>query len=143
MEPLEFSSMTSRQVVDEWLDYDASVKHYAEMRDRTSMELRQRMVTDEATKVLHPGAKVTLETKPVFNQSVLRGLLEFLTEEELIELGAFTPETSEQVVTPEKWNMTKVNALRSLGKDIAEVVHRARTELPATVKIVRIKEKPE
>jgi hypothetical protein len=137
---LDFSSMSNEKVVDAWLSYNTDAKELLDKRDRTLAEIRLRMTTDEATKMLHPMAKVELVTKPVFNLSVLNGLREFLTEDELVAAGALKLAATTEVTSEETWNMTKVNTLASLGKDIREVIERARTETYPTVKITPVKE---
>jgi hypothetical protein len=58
----------------------------------------------------------------------------------LVAAGALKLAATTEVTSEETWNMTKVNTLASLGKDIREVIERARTETYPTVKITPVKE---
>jgi hypothetical protein len=97
-----------------------------DFQGRIGYEIQVRMEGDGATVLDHPTHDVALkEGKVEYVQSILDGILEYVSEAGVISTYALIPEHSE--VVPRKWNMTKLKPFAKRGKDIREVIERARS----------------
>jgi len=113
-----------------------------EQFDFVSQVLIKKMEEDEAKKVVTPAVSVSIDYTKSYDQDKLRELFSVneLIEQRLIDNGGYIPEQDVTVTVPQKFNMTKVNALGKEGKtnqdiiDSAEILH----ERKARLKITRI-----
>ena len=60
-----------------------------------------------------------------------------VTEQELTELEAYTPETGKFVNIPATWNMTKTNMLKKRGREYADIIEGAKVVSGTSLKVKR------
>ena len=70
-----------------------------------------------------------VSSKADVNPDILRELLEHpLIGDKIIDTGAYIPAHPKEIEVPEKWNLTKLNALKQFGGDkVGETIEKATT----------------
>ncbi len=110
-----------------------SLRQARGLMDEYDNELRKRMEAEGAQERTVGGYKLTYKQPTTTDKSRLQTLLEVIPEEELVALGAYTPEHQEPVAA--SWNMTKVKPLIRHSAEARHVIEGAQTLDPPVFKI--------
>jgi hypothetical protein len=128
--------MTTEEMVAEWINLDLAIKEQVQDLERLEYNIQLAMEQDEATEYPHPTHTVKLEEgRPTWDWGKLRGVMEYLDEDELYATGAYRREHKETITVPEKWNATKLKPFAKRGKDVRDVIEGARIPGRAQLKI--------
>ena len=124
-EQQKLEGMESRMLID----FGCTIQDEIDIKQKTykivKMILHKRMVKDNATAIHHPN----IECKGKFSATTylphqLTRLKEHFSEEELIEQG-FTPSEKRMVDFDEKWDMRKINGMKSFGDKTKAIIESA------------------
>lgn len=125
-ESSNLNSLETDVLVTRFAETQMAIEELADHRDRIGYVIQTRMEADEATVLDHPTHDVALRGGRVtYDQSILDGVLEFLGEGALVKRGALIPEHTRLVAR--QWNATKLAPFAKRGRDVREVLKRARS----------------
>lgn len=112
-------------------DIEAELIRLRDQHQRMEYEIIKRMEAEGATALTHPGYDVELKSKPEYDRTKLAGLREIVPPDELPK--GFTPEHSETVQVPEKWDLRRVLTWKKYGRDAQAILEAA--TLPGAPKL--------
>lgn len=127
--------ITKWDLVTQWVSAKAQIDALAEAIWRIEGELQARMEGEGASIYDTSTHEVELKTSTSYDQGRLTPLLELLSQEELEAAHAYEPEHEETRTVPAKWNLTHLKKFRRRGRDIAEIIERARFSGPTRLTI--------
>jgi hypothetical protein len=103
-----------------------------------SQQIIEEMDLTQATLAETTEGTVEIQRRYRYDQAAFRPLMEMMSEEDLIEHGAYKPSHTE--VVPAKWVTAKVKALTNRGREYSDIVERARYIERTTIKLTPNKE---
>ena len=133
----ELGESTNDELIEKILDEQDAYEALRRRVDAMKMTLQRRMEWDEATLYPCEAGVATLEAKTTYDYSKLIGLFELVSEQELTELEAYTPEAGKFVSVPATWNMTKTNMLKKRGREYADIIEGAKVVSGTSLKVKR------
>jgi hypothetical protein len=140
--PPSLDDMTGPELVTEVLVRELSAQEASTDLYVAQQALITRMKDNGATVLATEVGMAKLKTDYSYDQGILHGLLELVPEERLVAAGAYVAEHTVTETVPAKWNATKAKPFAEEGKEIADVIERAKTEGRTSVKIEQPKLAP-
>ena len=104
-----------------------------EVKERIEMQILQDMKETNAEQIVNDSHTVTRKEKVSYNHDWLVPLLEMLPREELIDSGAFVPESTK--IVPAKFNGTKLKTFSKRGGAIKSLIESSRVIDKTTLQI--------
>ena len=104
-----------------------------EVKERIEMQILQDMKETNAEQIVNDTHTVTRKEKVSYNHDRLVPLLEMLPREELIDSGAFVPESTK--IVPAKFNGTKLKTFSKRGGAIKSLIESSRVIDKTTLQI--------
>ena len=104
-----------------------------EVKERIEMQILQDMKETNAEQIVNDTHTVTKKEKISYNHDRLVPLLEMLPREELIDSGAFVPESTK--IVPAKFNGTKLKTFSKRGGAIKSLIESSRVIDKTTLQI--------
>ena len=104
-----------------------------EVYERVQMQILQDMKETNAEQIVNDTHTVTKKEKVSYNHDRLVPLLEMLPREELIDSGAFVPESTK--IVPAKFNGTKLKTFSKRGGAIKSLIESSRVIDKTTLQI--------
>ena len=104
-----------------------------EVYERVQMQILQDMKETNAEQIVNDTHTVTKKEKISYNHDRLVPLLEMLPREELIDSGAFVPESTK--IVPAKFNGTKLKTFSKRGGTIKSIIESSRVIDKTTLQI--------
>ena len=92
-------------------------------------ELFQRMRSRDASAIDHDNVECKLEPQEEVDRAALRGIIELEGIPQDVLAEAFTPEHTETVTVPDKWNLTKLKPLQKYNGAVTTIIDSARQQL--------------
>lgn len=109
------------------------VSRAMEVKERIEMQILQDMKETNAEQIVNDTHTVTKKEKISYNHDRLVPLLEMLPREELIDSGAFVPESTK--IVPAKFNGTKLKTFSKRGGAIKSLIESSRVIDKTTLQI--------
>jgi hypothetical protein len=103
------------------------------VKERIEMQILQDMKETNAEQIVNDTHTVTRKEKVSYNHDRLVPLLEMLPREELIDSGAFVPESTK--IVPAKFNGTKLKTFSKRGGAIKSLIESSRVIDKTTLQI--------
>lgn len=103
------------------------------VKERIEMQILQDMRENKAEQIVNDTHTVTMKEKVSYNHDRLVPLLEMLPREELIDSGAFVPESTK--IVPAKFNGTKLKTFSKRGGAIKSLIESSRVIDKTTLQI--------
>ena len=103
------------------------------VKERIEMQILQDMKETNAEQIANDTHTVTKKEKISYNHDRLVPLLEMLPREELIDSGAFVPESTK--IVPAKFNGTKLKTFSKRGGAIKSLIESSRVIDKTTLQI--------
>ena len=103
------------------------------VKERIEMQILQDMKETNAEQIVNDTHTVTKKEKISYNHDRLVPLLEMLPREELIDSGAFVPESTK--IVPAKFNGTKLKTFSKRGGAIKSLIESSRVIDKTTLQI--------
>lgn len=122
----DFETTSTAELIDLFVSHKKVVENSRDKLARIEYEIISRLRQDGATEVVAGGHTATLTTSIRYDQARLRAVMEFVSEEELVQRGAYIPAHEETV--PAAWNATKLKPFARRGREIREVIDAAKME---------------
>ena len=104
-----------------------------EVKERIEMQILKQMRENNAEQIVNDSHTVTRKEKVSYNHDRLVPLLEMLPREELIDSGAFVPESTK--IVPAKFNGTKLKTFSKRGGAIKSLIESSRVIDKTTLQI--------
>jgi hypothetical protein len=128
--------MELQELVDEVAKAETAKRDAAVIYDRLSWQLMRMMVEEGATEAVSDTHIASLSSKHRYDQNRLRGVLELVSETDLVAAGAYVPEHEETRLVESKFNATKLKPFAKRGRAIQDVIDDARVAEEPRLKIV-------
>ena len=120
-------TMQSEQLVNAYASLMDAQAAITGMLDRLEFVMQTRMERDNSTKYEHPVYDVEIVAPATkYDQSKLMGILELVSEEKAIEVGAYLPAHDETKKVPARWDLRRVSKLRGYG-GVSDLVEASKT----------------
>ena len=131
-EPLKMQMNRERsdcELLDDWHVLAEDINTLKVQQLALEGELFQRMVGRNASAIDHDHVECKLEPQEEVDRAALRGIIELegIPQDALAE--AFTPEHTETVTVPDKWNLTKLKPLQKYNGAVTTIIDSARKQL--------------
>lgn len=130
---LVLSRLTDEMLVNQIYKLDQQIKQMQTYREKSALELIQRLENREARELAHPTLEVKLEyPSPTYDVAKLRALAEAIPPEEYAL--AYQREHVKEVQVPARFDGRVLNTLaRKYGKPVAEIM--AGAKLPSSPRL--------
>ena len=116
--------MSDIDLVQLLLKAKEDVSKAIEVKERIEMQILKQMRENNAEQIVNDSHTVTRKEKVSYNHDRLVPLLEMLPREELIDSGAFVPESTK--IVPAKFNGTKLKTFSKRGGAIKSLIESSR-----------------
>ena len=125
--------MSDIDLVQLLLKAKEDVSKAIEVKERIEMQILKQMRENNAEQIVNDSHTVTRKEKVSYNHDRLVPLLEMLPREELIDSGAFVPESTK--IVPAKFNGTKLKTFSKRGGAIKSLIESSRVIDKTTLQI--------
>ena len=119
-------TMSSAALVAHHVAVAEKLEQIAVWAHAVDSEIVRRLEMDGATEFPSNTHMASLTRSTSYDYSIIAGIFEFVPLSDLISSGAYKPAHFEYRWVLAAWNMTKVNTFKKRGKDIRDLIERAR-----------------